>query len=68
MGEIENVSKQIDFNNLTYYFNGEGDWKGLINVKRPLAVSKNVNNGYITLEKTKKNKKIKKKWKRNKKK
>ena len=55
MGEIENVSKQIDFNNLTYYFNGEGDWKGLINVKRPLAVYKNVNNGYITLEKAEKN-------------
>ena len=54
MGEIENVSKQIDFNNLTYYFNGEGDWKGLINVKRPLAVYKNVNNGYITLEKAEK--------------
>ena len=54
MGEIENVSKQIDFNNLTYYFNGEGGWKGLTNVKRPLAVYKNVNNGYITLEKAEK--------------
>ena len=27
MGEIQNLSKQIDFNNLIYYFNGESGTK-----------------------------------------
>ena len=46
MGETRNLSKQIG-----YYFKGESDPKHFISFKGPLAFYKNINDGYITLEK-----------------
>ena len=48
MGEIQNLSKQIHFNNLVYYFKGESGTKYFISFKGPLALYKNIKDGYIT--------------------
>ena len=50
MGEIHNLSKQIDCN-LIYYFKRESDPKNFISFKGPLAFLKNIIDSYITLEK-----------------
>ena len=42
--EIQNLSKQIDFNKLTYHFKGK-------NATKNLQVYRNLNDSYITLEK-----------------
>ena len=55
--EIQNLSKQIDFNNLTYYFKGESAPKNVIGFKGPLDFYKNIKIGHITLEKAEENKK-----------
>ena len=59
MGKIQNLSKQIDFNNLIYYFKDESGTKSFISFKGPLAFSKNTKDGYITLEKGEEKQKIK---------
>ena len=40
MGEIQNLSKQIKFKKLTYYFKGESGAKGIIGFKGSLAFYK----------------------------
>ena len=45
-------SKQIDLNNLIYYFKGESDPKHFISFKVPLAFYKNIKDRYIILEKS----------------
>ena len=49
--KYQNLSKQIDFNNLTYYFKGESAPKNFIDFKGPLDFYKNIKAGYIKLEK-----------------
>ena len=53
MGEIQNLSKQINFNNLIYHFKGESDPKNFIGFKGPLAFYKKA------LKKAEKKEKIK---------
>ena len=48
---MQNLSKQIDFHNLTDYFKVESAAKKFIGLKGPLDFSKNIKEGYITLEK-----------------
>ena len=40
--EMQNLNKQIDFNNLVYYFKSESGPKHFINFKGPLGFCKNV--------------------------
>ena len=40
MGCIQNLSKQIDFNDLIYYFQGKSGPKNFINFKGPLVFMK----------------------------
>ena len=56
MNEIQNLSEQIDFNNLTYYFKGKIAPKGFIGFKGPPDFYKNINEGYITVKKAEQNK------------
>ena len=51
MGEIQNLSKQIDFHNLIYYFKSENGAENFISFKGPPAFYENKKKGYITLEK-----------------
>ena len=51
MEEIQHLSKQIDFNNLTYRYKSNNDPKPFIGFKGPLGFYKNIQEGYITLEK-----------------
>ena len=57
MGEIQNLCKQIDFNNLTYYFKNYRDPKKFIVFKGILGFYRNINDGYTTLEKAEESKK-----------
>ena len=51
MEEIHDLSKQIDFNNLTYRYKCNTAPKTFIGFKGPLGFYKNIKEGYITLEK-----------------
>ena len=65
MGEIQNLSKDINFNNLTYYFKGNSNPKIIIGFKGQLGFYKNIKEGYTILEKAEENKnnnKIRSKW------
>ena len=42
MEEIQNLSKQIDFNNTIYHFKGECAPKRIIGFKVPLGFYKNI--------------------------
>ena len=55
MDEIQDLSKQIDFNNLVYYFKKESDPKNFISFKGPLAFYEN----RMVIQHQKKQKKIK---------
>ena len=55
MGEIQNLSKQIDFNNLIYYFKAESGLKVFISFKGPVTFYENLEDGYKTLEKAEEN-------------
>ena len=57
MGEIQILSKQIDYNNLMYYFNGKCGSRDFLNCKGLLALYRNIKNGYIALAKAKVNQK-----------
>ena len=46
MEEIQDLRKQIDFNNLTYQYNSNNVPK-----KAPLSFYRNIKDGYITLQK-----------------
>ena len=52
MGEVQNLSKQINFNNLTYYFKGNSDTRTFVGFKDLLGFYENMKNGYTKLEKT----------------
>ena len=51
MKEIHDLSKHIDFNNLTYHYKGKIPSKHFIAFKVPLNFYNTVREGYITLEK-----------------
>ena len=51
MEEIQDASKEIDFNNLTYQYKGNAALKSFIVFKSPLNFYKSIKEGYITLEK-----------------
>ena len=53
MGEMQILSKQINFINLMYYFNGESSPKDFISFTGQIAIYKKVKDGCITLEKAK---------------
>ena len=42
MGEIQNLSKQIGFNNLIYYFKAESGLKVFISFKGPVTFYENL--------------------------
>ena len=52
MKEIQDLSRRIDFNNLTYYYIDKSAPKHFIGFKGPLGFYKNIQGGYIALEKT----------------
>ena len=51
MEDIQDLSKQIDFDNLTYHYNGKTSPKNFIAFKGPLGFYKNIKDDYMTLEK-----------------
>ena len=51
MEEIQDASKEIDFNNLTYQYKGNAALKSFIVFKSTLNFYKSIKEGYITLEK-----------------
>ena len=57
MEEIQDLSKQIDFNNLTYHYKGKTAPKIFIASKGLLGFYKNIKEGYIALEKAEKKQK-----------
>ena len=66
MGEMRNLRKQINFNNLTYYFKSNSNQKSFISFKAPLGFYINIKHRYTTLEKNRKKSKKKVKKKRSK--
>ena len=53
-GEIQNLTKQIDYNNLMYYFKAEGSIpRYFIKYKLPLGFSKSLKDGKIMIEEAK---------------
>ena len=64
MGEMWNLRKQINLNNLTYYFKSNSNQKSLISFKVPLGFYINIKHRYTTLEKTEKSQEKKKKKKK----
>ena len=46
----QNLSIQVNFNNLIYYFKAKSDTKKFIGFKGPLGLYKNIKNRYTTLE------------------
>ena len=51
MQEIQDLSKQTDFNNLTYHYKGKNDPKSFIVFKGPLSFYRSIKEGNITLAK-----------------
>ena len=51
MQQIQGLSKQIDFNNLDYKYNGKFAPKSFLAFKVPIAFNKIMKEGDITLEK-----------------
>ena len=51
MGEIQNLSNQINFNNLIYYFKSKSCAKNFFSFKGPLVFYRNIKDGYTTLYK-----------------
>ena len=52
MREIEDLSKKINFNNLTYHYNVKNDPKNVIGFKGPLCFYRTIQEGNIALENT----------------
>ena len=50
MEEMQNLSEQIDFDNLILYFKNESAPKKIVGFKGPLKFNKNIREGNITLE------------------
>ena len=58
MGKIYNISKQIDFNNLTYKLKDKNLTPiNFIGFRGPLSIYENIKNGKISIEKAKENQK-----------
>ena len=57
MALIGDMSKQIDFNDLTYVYKGESAAINFIGTKGPLHIFKSICNGNIALEDVRKDKK-----------
>ena len=55
VGELQNLSKQINVNKLLYYFKGESYTKPFISFKCPLGYYLNIKAGYTALEKAEEN-------------
>ena len=53
MEEIQDLSKQIDFNNLFYYYKGRNGPKNFVGFKGPLSFYRSIKEGNITLAKAK---------------
>ena len=51
MEEIQVLSKQIDFNNLTYHYKDTNDPKKFIGFKGPINFYRSIKECYITVEK-----------------
>ena len=51
MQKIQDLSTQTDWNNSTYHYEGNTTPKAFIGYKGPLGFSRNIKEGYITLEK-----------------
>ena len=49
MEEIQDLSNQIEFNNLTYYYKGKNDPKKFIGFQGPLMFYRSIKEGNITL-------------------
>ena len=49
--EIQDLSKQINFNNLSYHYTGKNDLKKLIGFKGLLNFNRSIKESNITLEK-----------------
>ena len=64
MGEMRNLRKEINFNDLTYYFKSNSNQKSFISFKAPLGFYINIKHRYTTLEKTEKSHRKKKKKKK----
>ena len=56
--KVQNLSKQVDFTNLPYYFEGRSAPKAVIAFKGPLGFYENIKVCYITLEKAEEKTKI----------
>ena len=52
--EINKLSEEIDFNNLTYHYTGKSAPKYFIHFKGPLIIHNNIKNGRISLQKEEK--------------
>ena len=48
MGELQNLSKQINFTNLIDHFKGKSGTKDFIGLKVPWNLYKSIRNGYTT--------------------
>ena len=57
MEETQDVSKQIDFNNLTYHYKSKNGPKNFLGFKLPLNLYRTITEGYIILEKAEEHKK-----------
>ena len=57
--KLKKISKQININDLIYYFKGESGSKRFINFKGPSSSGKSIRNGYTTLEITEEDEKKK---------
>ena len=51
MGKIQDLSKQISFSNLIYYFKSNSNPKNFISFKGPLGFYRNIKDIYTTVEK-----------------
>ena len=52
MEDIQDLSKQIGFNNLAYHYKGKNVRNNFIGFKSPLRFYRSIKEGYITLEKS----------------
>ena len=55
---MQNLSKEINVNNLIYHFKGESGPNSFIDFKSPLRFYKSIKDGYTTLQKAEEDKKI----------
>ena len=56
--QISDLSKQIDFNNLSYRYKSNTARKNFIGFKGPLGFSKNIKEVFIALQKAEKEQKV----------